>query len=197
MSGLEKIVDRISKESGDIAAGILAEAQAKAQAITADNEKKTREECERINKKAESQALNIAGRSKASAELKSKQILLTGKQEVMNETIAMAKEKLAGLSDQEYTDFFVKLFKKHAPSQDAVLKVNAIDQKRFNDAVYDELKAAAKAAGSELTVSEEAADIKNGFVLDFGGVEENCTFDALFDQNIEDLLDKVKSILFA
>ena len=55
----------------------------------------------------------------------------------------------------------------------------------------------AKEAGADLKISEEAAEIKNGFVLDFGGIEENCTFDALIDQNIEELQDKVKSLLFA
>ena len=197
MSGLEKIVDRISKESEGKAAAILEEARAKAAAILSDNEKKTGEECGRIEKKAESQARSIAERSKASAELKSKQILLSGKQEAMNETIRMAREKLAGLSDQEYTDFFVKLFKKHVPGQDAVLKLSSKDLGRFSDDTLNSLTEAAKAAGSKLTVSKEAADIKDGFVLDFGGVEENCTFDALFDQNIDDLLDRVKSILFA
>ncbi|MDO4960958.1 MAG: V-type ATP synthase subunit E family protein [Eubacteriales bacterium] len=197
MSGLEKIVDRISKESADKVGAMLGEAKQKAETIKADNEKKTREECERIEKKAESQASNIADRCKASAELKSKQILLSGKQEVLNETIDLARQKLASLSDDEYTDFFVKLFKKHAPKQNAVLKLGEKDLGRFSDAVIAKLTEAAKAAGSELTVSKEAANIKNGFILDYGGVEENCTFDALLDQNIDDLLDKIKTILFA
>ncbi len=197
MSGLEKIVDRISKESQGKADAILNEAKTRAESIRADIEKRTAEECGRITRKAESQALNIVERSQASAELKSKQILLSGKQEVLNETISMAKEKLAGLSDQEYADVFVKLFKKHVPSQNAVLKLGSKDLGRLSGDTISKLIAEAKAAGSELTVSKEAADIKDGFVLDFGGIEENCTFDALFDQNIDDLLDKVKSILFA
>jgi len=197
MSGLEKIVGRISQESSGKADAILKEAKARAEAILADNRKKTMEECGRIEKKAEAQARGIAERSKASAELKSKQILLSGKQEAMNDTIRLAKEKLAGLSDQEYTDFFVKLFQKHVPAQDAVLKLSKKDLGRFSGETLDALTAAAKAAGSNLTISKDAADIRDGFVLDFGGVEENCTFDALFDQNIDDLLDKVKSILFA
>ena len=50
MSGLEKIVDRISAESAGKADAILAEARAKAEQITADNDRKVREECERIKK---------------------------------------------------------------------------------------------------------------------------------------------------
>ncbi|MDD5832034.1 MAG: V-type ATP synthase subunit E [Clostridiales bacterium] len=197
MSGLEKIVDRISGEADEKAGAILAEAQARVGQISADNDRRVKEECERIKKKADTKALNIAERSKASAELKSKQILLSGRQEILNETIGIARKKLAGLSDQEYRDYFIKLFKKHVPTEDAVLRLGEKDLGRLTQEDISELKAAAQAAGSRLTVAEKAADIRDGFILDFGGVEENCTFDALFDQYSEDLLDKVKTILFA
>ena len=84
MSGLEKIVDRISGEADEKAGAILAEAQARVGQISADNDRRVKEECERIKKKADTKALNIAERSKASAELKSKQILLSGRQEILN-----------------------------------------------------------------------------------------------------------------
>mgnify|MGYP004448176805 CR=1 FL=1 len=197
MSGLAKIIDRISQESAEKAAGILAEARAYADGIRADAEKKTVAECERITKKAESEAANIAGRSEASAELRSKQILLAGKQELLTETIAMAKEKLANLSDAEYADVLTKLFMKHIPSQDAVLKLNAADMKRLPKEITDSFIRAAADNDCSLKLSEIPADIRNGFIIDFGGIEENCTFDALIDQNIEELQDKVKSILFA
>ena len=58
------------------------------------------------------------------------------------------------------------------------------------------LKEAAEKNGVRLTVSDKPAAIKNGFILNYGGVEENCTIDALFDQSRDDLLDKVKEILF-
>ena len=197
MNGLDKLVDRISGEANDQIKSILDEANARAAEIKAEYDKKQKAECDRIEKKAQSEVETIESRAKASAELKTKQILLTGKQELLNDTIVAAKEKLANLSDQEYTDFIVKLFEKHIPSQDAVLRLNAADLKRIPQDVLDGFTAKAKAAGAELKISDEAADIKNGFILDFGGIEENCTFDALIDQNIEELQDKVKSLLFA
>ena len=192
MNGLDKLVARISGESD-----AQIEANAKAAEIKADSDKKMKAECERIEKKAQTEVETIEMRSKASAELKTKQILLTGKQELLNDTIGMAKEKLSSLSDQEYVDFIKKLFSKHVPSEDAVLKLNAADLKRIPQDVIDGFVKSAEDKGAKLTVSSEAAEIKNGFVLDFGGIEENCTFDALIDQNIEELQDKVKSLLFA
>ena len=197
MNGLDKLVARISGESDAQIQAIIDEANAKAAEIKADSDKKMKAECERIEKKAQTEVETIEMRSKASAELKTKQILLTGKQELLNDTIGMAKEKLSNLSDQEYVDFIKKLFSKHVPSEDAVLKLNAADLKRIPQDVIDGFVKSAEDKGAKLTVSSEAAEIKNGFVLDFGGIEENCTFDALIDQNIEELQDKVKSLLFA
>lgn len=197
MNGLDKLVARISGESDAQIKAIIDEANAKAAEIKADSDKKMKAECERIEKKAQTEVETIEMRSKASAELKTKQILLTGKQELLNDTIGMAKEKLSNLSDQEYVDFIKKLFSKHVPSEDAVLKLNAADLKRIPQDVIDGFVKSAEDKGAKLTVSSEAAEIKNGFVLDFGGIEENCTFDALIDQNIEELQDKVKSLLFA
>ena len=197
MNGLDKLVARISGESDAQIKAIIDEANAKAAEIKADSDKKMKAECERIEKKAQTEVETIEMRSKASAELKTKQILLTGKQELLNDTIGMAKEKLSNLSDQEYVDFIKKLFSKHVPSEDAVLKLNAADLKRIPQDVIDGFVKSAEDKGAKLTVSSEAAEIKNGFVLDFRGIEENCTFDALIDQNIEELQDKVKSLLFA
>ena len=197
MNGLDKLVARISGESDAQIKAIIDEANSKAAEIKADSDKKMKAECERIEKKAQTEVETIEMRSKASAELKTKQILLTGKQELLNDTIGMAKEKLSSLSNQEYVDFIKKLFSKHVPSEDAVLKLNAADLKRIPQDVIDGFVKSAEDKGAKLTVSSEAAEIKNGFVLDFGGIEENCTFDALIDQNIEELQDKVKSLLFA
>lgn len=197
MNGLDKLVARISGESDEQIKTIIDDAGAKAAEIKADCDRKIKAECERIEKKAQTEVETIEMRGKASAELKTKQILLTGKQELLNDTIAMAKEKLNSLSDREYIDFITKLFAKHIPAEDAVLKMNAADLKRIPKSVFDGFVQSAEEKGAKLSVSEEPSEIKNGFILDFGGIEENCTFDALIDQNIEELQDKVKSLLFA
>ena len=65
--------------------------------------------------------------------------------------------------------------------------------------IHISLNAALVAGGKEgaaLTVSSETRDIDGGFVLTYGGIEENCSFDALFDSAHEMLQDKVQEILF-
>ena len=197
MGGLDKIIGHISHDAENEVKSVLDAAKAQAESIVNDAKEKTAEECDRINKKAATEVQSILDRGRSSAELKTKQILLTGRQELINETINMVRDRLNSLSDEEYAEFITGLFAKHVPNKDAVLKLNAADMKRIPKEVLDGFVKKAEEAGAKLTVSGEAAGIKNGFVLDFGEIEENCTFDALIDQNIEELQDKVKSLLFA
>ena len=57
------------------------------------------------------------------------------------------------------------------------------------------LKAAAEAGGS-LQLMKEPRPIEDGFVLVYGGIEENCTFRALLDAKKDELQDTVHRILF-
>ena len=47
-----------------------------------------------------------------------------------------------------------------------------------------------------LTLSKEPADMTNGFIITYGGVEENCTFDAIFAERANEFKDLVQNILF-
>ncbi len=196
MSGLDKIIARIADESAVKAKEVLDEAHKSAAAIKADGLKKTAEECERINKKAEAAVLSTAEKGQASADLRHKQILLQGKQELMTEVIDTARKRLDSLDDGAYREFIVKLFKKHIPSQDAELRLNAHDRERLGENVLSELKTLAEQNGVKLSLSDESYNIRNGFVLSYGGVEENCTVEALLEQSMDELSDKVRDILF-
>ena len=57
-------------------------------------------------------------------------------------------------------------------------------------------QAAAEAKGGKLVLKKEPKAIPDGFVLVYGGVEENCTLKALFDVKKDQLQDKVNEILF-
>ena len=55
---------------------------------------------------------------------------------------------------------------------------------------------AVKEKKASLKISREAREIEGGFVLSYGGIEENCSFDALFASAGEQLQDVVQKILF-
>ena len=45
-------------------------------------------------------------------------------------------------------------------------------------------------------VSKEPKDMDGGFVLVYGGIEENCTIRAMFHTNQDELSDVVQKVLF-
>ena len=49
---------------------------------------------------------------------------------------------------------------------------------------------------AELTVTEDPAPIEAGFILKYGGIEQNCSFDAVFAGESENLSDKAGRLLF-
>ena len=55
-------------------------------------------------------------------------------------------------------------------------------------AAYNEL--------GEIELSDKCSDIDGGFILIYGGIEENCSFKALIDDNVEIFQDKVQKVLF-
>lgn len=197
MSGLEKIVGHITEASSQKAEAILSEARAKAEAIKAETKAKADAECDRIQKKAEAEVQNKLDRGEASAELRKKQILLTGKQELINQTIEKAADYLTGLSDADYFVFLGKLYEKHVPGRDAVLSMNETDLKRVPKTLLEQFAKAAEEKGAKLSLCDKPADIRGGFILSYGGIEENCSIDALIDDNMELLQDKVYKVLFA
>ena len=60
-----------------------------------------------------------------------------------------------------------------------------------------EIEEIALANGGKLTVAGAGRDnIDNGFILAYGGVEENCTIRAMFDAKRDELADIVHRMLF-
>ncbi|MDO4487703.1 MAG: V-type ATP synthase subunit E family protein [Eubacteriales bacterium] len=196
MRGLEKIIGSITEESEIRAAKIASDCENEVKTILADATAKTKEEVERITKKAKAEIKSIGERAGDSAELKKKQILLSGKQELITETIERARTFLKEMEGSAYEELLVSIFKKHVPTKDAtlVLSKKAADVLSASD--IEEFKKLAAGNNAVLTVSEETKD-GDGFVIDFGGIEDNCSIDALIDTDIERIEDMVNGKLFA
>lgn len=197
MAGITNIIDRIKGEADAKANVILNEAKEKASTIEHDMKDKIEAEVLLIKKKCEQELKSISDRTISSSELKKKQISLDTKYKLIVETIEKAKEKLINLSDSEYVDFLKKVFVKNVPTKDCEILFNEKDKKRIKKDVLDEFVKIAKDNGSTLTVSNDTANIESGFILRFGKVEGNCSFESLIDRNMDIMVDKVNDILFS
>lgn len=199
MAGLDKIISRIQAESEEAAARTLEAAKAEAETILQNAREEAAAECAAIGRKAEQAAANILDRGHSAAELKKRQRILAEKQVLIGRIIGEAKQQLKNMPQEAYSENIVKLAVKASQNGKGTILFSKADLDRLPENFADTLNAALVAGGKEgaaLTVSGETRDTDGGFVLTYGGIEENCSFDALFDSAHEMLQDKVQEILF-
>jgi len=197
MTGLEKILMAIESEATSNADALLKQAQREADDILATAKAEAEKKSKEIAAKSEADVKASLSRSESAASLQERKIILDAKQQIISNVITNARLSLAKLSDSEYMDIILRMVRKYAHNKPGKILFTATDKNRLSGN-YSELlqKALADKPGATLTVSEETVSIDGGFILKYGDIEENCSFDALFAAAKEDLQDKVNAILF-
>lgn len=197
MTGLEKITDQIQEEAKASAARRLEAAQKEADAVLAEAKDACAAlEAEAAEKNAAMKA-NYESRVKSSAEQQRRTALLRAKQEIIAEVIEEAYVTLKEKDVQSYFLTMEKILKTYALAEDGEIYFSSEDLARMPADFEKKIKAAAKEKGGSLVLKKEPKAIADGFVLVYGGVEENCTLKALFDAKRDQLQDKVNAILFS
>ncbi len=194
MAGIESITSLIKQEATENAEKIISDANNTANEILAEAKKAADEKSKAASAIEKAEIDAVISKAKSAAELKKRRDLLYAKQEIIGEIIEKAKSSLSALPDKEYFELLIKLVKKYATGQEGTLALGAKDLKRVPDDFAESLK---KASDNKLTLNKEPINIKNGFLLLYGGIDINCSFDSLFDENMEEITDKVSGIVFA
>jgi len=192
MSGLEKITDSIISEAKASASDIIKEAQAKADAVIDAAEKNANTLVEQGKEEDEKQYKLYIQSSKSAGELLKKQKMLETKRMLIDKVISVAKGKLSSLKGDEYFNTLYKLSEKYShKDEDGLILVNERDYKVLPKDF--EKKMSTK---GNLRLGEKRADIADGFILVYGGIEENCSFDAIIDAKRDRIADSISATLF-
>lgn len=197
MTGLEKITDQIQEEAKASAAQRLEAAQKEADAVLAEAKDACAAMEAEADEKIAAMKVNYEGRVKSSAEQQRRTALLRAKQEIIAEVIEEAYVTLKEKDVQSYFLTMEKILKTYALAEDGEIYFSAADLARMPADFEKKIQAAAKEKGGSLVLKKEPKAIADGFVLVYGGVEENCTLKALFDAKKDQLQDKVNAILFS
>ena len=196
MEGLDKIIDQIlldaQKQAEDIletankeAGQILAEAQNASDAMRAEAGEKAKE-LESLNE----------SRIQSSMEQQRKIAKLRARQEKIREVIDEAYEVLKNQDVSEYFETVKKLIQTYAFPEAGEIYFSKEDLERMPTGYEAQIMEAASKAGGSLQLIKEPKPIDDGFILVYGGIEENCTFRALIDAKKDELQDTVNQILF-
>ena len=197
MTGLEKMKSQILDEANRSAGEILEQAKKEADAVMAEARKNAEAECQRISEKSEADAESLKGRAESSCDLQKRKAVLKAKQEVISEILKRAYKKMLASDTETYFDIIRKMLNKYVLPEEGEICFSSDDKKRMPDGFEKEIAAIAAAKVGKLIVSKEERNIQGGFVLIYGGIEENCTFKAMFDSRRGELSDKVHALLFS
>lgn len=197
MTGLEKMKSQILNEAKATAEKKISEANAEAQEIISAAKAEAEKTTADISKKSEAAIASYKERVISSNDLQKRTKILSAKQEAIADVLSKAYESLESMESNKYFDMLLKMATKYAQPQDGEMIFSEADLKRLPKDFEEKVAEAAKAKGGSLKVSGESRNIENGFVLAYGGIEENCTLRAMFDAKKDELSDKVHRILFA
>ena len=195
MTGLEKIQEKILAQSKTVCDEIIASANEEAKNILINARQKASELTDEIIKNAESVADRKNILAKSGAEALTRNRYLEVRNAIINDIISAAYEEIEKFDDEEYFDMLRKLCIKNITPGEYVMHLNSIDLARLPDNFEDSINSVIYEK-AVVYIKKEAANIENGFILSGDGVEINCTFKALFDENMDNLKDMLNSFLF-
>lgn len=196
MTGLEKIIDQILADAKQKADEKIAAANSQAEEILAEAKEQADKVILGIRKKSASDVDNYKKRVESANDLYRRTEGLKSKQEVISQVINRAYDKVCGMDTDSYFAMLEKLIEKYALAQDGEICFFAKDLAAMPDGFESKIQVAAQKAGGSLTLSKEGKDIDNGFILVYGGIEENCTIKAIFDAHHDEIQDTVNALLF-
>ena len=122
--------------------------------------------------------------------------ILAAKQSIIGNMLDKAYDAMVALPDEEYFKVIVKCLEKSVQPKSGEICFSVKDRKRLTPQTEKQIEQIAAAHGGSLTVSNGNCDIDGGFILIYGGIEENCSLTAMFHAQKEEMADKLNSLLF-
>ena len=196
MAELDKIIGEINAQSQEVIDEILAKSRKEAARIMSEAENEAKESCDKLMHDKEVRLSDQLSRATSAAALAKRQLLLAEKQHLIGDVLEQAHLKLTQLPENEYFDLILQLVRKSVLPQKGEIVFNAKDKERLPSDFATLLNQAASEKGGSLQISDQSCPIDGGFILTYNGIEENCSFNALFETNIEILQDQIQRLLF-
>lgn len=196
MTGLDKIIAGIETESSDTISRIEAETAEKISEILKDAEARARAACTEIDAETERRVGEIARRTESAARLDRRRKILEAKQRLIAEVIQSALESARAMPDGAYFDMILRMAAGNAHPRVGELCLSKADLARAPADLEERLNAALTSP-ARLTLSKRPAAIQSGFLLLYDGIEENCSFEAVFAARHDEMQDQVSKLLFS
>lgn len=198
MKGTEKIIAHIRVDGDAEAKKIIDAASKQAEEKRAESFKAALSEYEKLMQAGNAECEDILSGSRRIAEMEAKKSVLSVKQEMISAAFDAAREEIVNMPRDKYTQFLARMAAEAAASGMEEIVLNARDKAEVGKSVCKAANELLSAKGTpgKLTVSEDTADISGGVIVRFGGIETNCSIDALIRQRRSGLSTEVAAAMF-
>lgn len=190
MTGLEKIVEQIRQEAQSASEEKLAQTRKEAEQILAEEKKKREVSYDMAMKQIEADTRQLLLRGQSAADLEERKMILEAKLQIIQQIFEEAIDRMLHLSAKEYFTLLLHMVDRYAFKENGILHLCQKDLDRMTDSFESELR------NRQITISQEPVQVSGGFLLSYGEVEENCSFEELLAANREHLQDQIVAIIF-
>ena len=193
MTGLDKIIGNIDEQAKRSAAEVLDEASKKRQSMLEDAALRAKEKYDNIISEAEKKCAFNLKSAKASAQSQTAKSVLAEKVYIINETVNEAKRAIMSLPQEDFAKIILKMISNCEVKNDGKVVFNEASLKKLTPDFESRLQ---ELSVGKLVLEKTPCDISDGFIINYGLIEENCTFDAVISAKEPEIKDAVSKILF-
>lgn len=197
MAGIDNITGQILDEARDHAAKIQRDAQEEAALLKDQADKNLQALQVSAEEKSRREVDNYMSRVRSSEDIMKKKSMLFAKQEMVDEVLSKAYDRLEGQESAPYFEMIKSILKKSVRSGSGEMIFSARDLQRLPSGFEEEAIRIAKEKGGMITIRKTPGKIESGFILSYGGIEENCSLRAIFDADRDHLQDISCKALFS
>jgi len=189
VDGLDAIKERILFIAGEKAsdieyaagkqiAGILEEAEKKAENIRLKYKDSAKKECD-----------NILRRSNSLAVSERRKIILSARQNIIEDVLSKALDSVANLPEEKKKEIYLKMLENTCSGNENETVV-------FNSKDKNIVKDILKVLKKPVKLMESTGDFSGGFILYNGNIEMNMTFDMIIQHYRSELISIAANTLF-
>lgn len=194
MNGMEKITARMKEDAARSLSELNAQTEQELRRIREESAARAEKERETAGGHAHLAAQERYERLCSAAEMETRKLTLSAKQEVLAETYDRALEILCSMPREEYLSLLVHLLKAAGGKGDEKIALSAKDRDEMGETLVER---ANKELNAHYTLAGEAADIRAGLVLISEECDVNCSFETLLVLSREKTERGAAKLLFA
>ncbi len=196
MNSLEQILQKIEEDGKKKSEEIINSAKKERETIIDLEEKSAKKEAEKILENANKKAQITLKNAYDFGETQKKNSILKAKAKIFEDFISKAESEFENAPNDAYFEIVSKLIFKYCESEKkGELIFSKKDKVRLPKGFLEKTNEKISSKNAFLTLSEETANIKNGFIIRYGLIEQNCSFSSLFEDKKDEIRDTLMMFL--